>query len=73
MVIGFVQAAERARSPAILQLFPVTLAYGKGPFLQFCLNALVELIYVNVSVTCLLTSNSVIQRTSSFSAYCGAS
>ncbi|KAF9483706.1 aldolase [Pholiota conissans] len=39
MVIGLVQAAERARSPAILQLFPITLAYGKGPFLQFCLNA----------------------------------
>ncbi|KAJ7223156.1 aldolase [Mycena pura] len=38
-VIGLVRAAERNRSPAILQLFPVTLAYGKGPFLQFCLNA----------------------------------
>ncbi|KAL5513451.1 hypothetical protein ACEPAH_3850 [Sanghuangporus vaninii] len=38
-VIGLVRAAERKRSPAILQLFPVTLAYGGGPFLQFCLNA----------------------------------
>ncbi|KAF7307677.1 Aldolase [Mycena kentingensis (nom. inval.)] len=38
-VIGLVRSAERNRSPAILQLFPVTLAYGKGPFLQFCLNA----------------------------------
>ncbi|KAF9267218.1 aldolase [Marasmius fiardii PR-910] len=38
-VIGLVRAAERLRSPALLQLFPVTLAYGKGPFLQFCLNA----------------------------------
>ncbi|KAL5536636.1 hypothetical protein ACEPAF_459 [Sanghuangporus sanghuang] len=38
-VIGLVRAAERKRSPAILQLFPVTLAYGGGPFLQFCINA----------------------------------
>ncbi|OBZ71692.1 putative fructose-bisphosphate aldolase [Grifola frondosa] len=38
-VIGLVRAAERCRSPAIIQMFPVTLAYGKGPFLQFCLNA----------------------------------
>ncbi|KAJ7285759.1 aldolase [Mycena rebaudengoi] len=38
-VIGLVRSAERNSSPAILQLFPVTLAYGKGPFLQFCLNA----------------------------------
>ncbi|CAD6585956.1 MAG: hypothetical protein CYPHOPRED_003346 [Cyphobasidiales sp. Tagirdzhanova-0007] len=38
-VIGLVRAAEAARSPAIIQLFPITLAYGKGPFLQFCLNA----------------------------------
>lgn len=38
-VIGLIRAAERSKSPAILQLFPVTLAYGKGPFLQFCLNA----------------------------------
>ncbi|KAJ3568560.1 hypothetical protein NP233_g5626 [Leucocoprinus birnbaumii] len=36
--IALVRAAERSRSPAILQLFPVTLMYGKGPFLQFCLN-----------------------------------
>ncbi|ESK95420.1 fructose-bisphosphate [Moniliophthora roreri MCA 2997] len=38
-VIGLVRAAERLKSPALLQLFPVTLAYGKGPFLQFCLDA----------------------------------
>jgi len=36
--IALVRAAERARSPAILQLFPVTLAYGKGPLLQLCLD-----------------------------------
>ncbi|THG98364.1 hypothetical protein EW145_g7439 [Phellinidium pouzarii] len=38
-VIGVVRAAERKKSPAIIQIFPVTLDYGKGPFLQFCLNA----------------------------------
>ena len=38
-VIGLVRSAERTNSPAILQLFPITLEYGKGPFLQFCLNA----------------------------------
>ena len=38
-VIGLIRAAERKRSPAILQLFPITLAYGGGAFLQFCLNA----------------------------------
>ncbi|KAI0775508.1 aldolase [Trametes elegans] len=38
-VIGLVRAAERCRSPAILMMFPVTLAFGKGPWLQFCLNA----------------------------------
>lgn len=36
--IALVRAAERTRSPAILQMFPVTLAYGKGPFLRFCLD-----------------------------------
>ncbi|KZV61640.1 aldolase [Peniophora sp. CONT] len=36
--IALVRAAERNKSPAILQLFPVTLAYGKGPFLRFCLD-----------------------------------
>ena len=41
-VIGLVRSAERKKSPAILQLFPVTLAYGGGPFLQFCLNACVD-------------------------------
>ena len=39
--IGLVRAAERARSPAIRQLFPVTLEHGKGPFLRFCLDVLV--------------------------------
>ncbi|KAI5891590.1 aldolase [Schizophyllum commune H4-8] len=39
MVIALVRAAEQARSPAIIQMFPITLAYGKGPFLQFCLDA----------------------------------
>ncbi|EJD00009.1 aldolase [Fomitiporia mediterranea MF3/22] len=38
-VIGLVRAAERKQSPAIIQFFPVTLAYGGAPFLQFCLNA----------------------------------
>ena len=38
MARGLVRAAERAKSPAILQLFPVTLAYGQGPFLQYCLD-----------------------------------
>ncbi|KAI5119147.1 hypothetical protein M0805_005226 [Coniferiporia weirii] len=37
-VIGLVRAAERKRSPAIVQIFPITLEYGKGPFLQFCLD-----------------------------------
>ncbi|THU80438.1 aldolase [Dendrothele bispora CBS 962.96] len=36
--IALVRAAERLRSPAILQLFPITLMYGGGPFLQFCLT-----------------------------------
>ncbi|KAG6902385.1 hypothetical protein C0995_000590 [Termitomyces sp. Mi166 len=38
MAFALVRAAERCRSPAILMLFPVTLAYGKGPFLRFCLD-----------------------------------
>ncbi|KAF8151782.1 ketose-bisphosphate aldolase [Crassisporium funariophilum] len=38
MAVALVRAAERSRSPAILQLFPITLAYGKGPFLRFCLD-----------------------------------
>ncbi|KAI0823197.1 aldolase [Trametes gibbosa] len=38
-VIAVVRAAEKCRSPAIIMLFPVTLAFGKGPFLQFCLKA----------------------------------
>lgn len=36
-VIGLIRAAERQNSPAILQLFPITLKYGGGPFLKFCL------------------------------------
>jgi len=36
--IATVRAAERMKSPAILQLFPITLKYGGGPFLQFCLD-----------------------------------
>ncbi|EIW66298.1 hypothetical protein TREMEDRAFT_65569 [Tremella mesenterica DSM 1558] len=36
--IGLVRAAERTKSPAILQLFPITLKYGQGEFLQFCLD-----------------------------------
>ncbi|KAJ1542738.1 hypothetical protein HK405_009768 [Cladochytrium tenue] len=38
-VIGLIRAAERTRSPAILQLFPVTMHYGGAPFLRFCLDA----------------------------------
>ncbi|KAJ4474363.1 ketose-bisphosphate aldolase [Lentinula aciculospora] len=37
-VIALVRSAERMVSPAMIMLFPITLAYGKGPFLQFCLN-----------------------------------
>ncbi|KAJ3844125.1 ketose-bisphosphate aldolase [Lentinula raphanica] len=37
-VVALVRSAERMSSPAMIMLFPVTLAYGKGPFLQFCLN-----------------------------------
>ncbi|KAF8742566.1 hypothetical protein AX14_003600 [Amanita brunnescens Koide BX004] len=36
--IALVRAAERARSPAMLLLFPVTLMYGGGPFLRLCLD-----------------------------------
>jgi fructose-bisphosphate aldolase class II len=36
--IGLVRAAERQKSPAILQLFPITVKYGGGPFLQMCLD-----------------------------------
>ncbi|KAF5390957.1 hypothetical protein D9757_003962 [Collybiopsis confluens] len=38
-VIALVRSAERMKSPAMIMLFPITLEYGKGPFLQFCLNA----------------------------------
>ncbi|TYJ55253.1 hypothetical protein B9479_004083 [Cryptococcus floricola] len=38
MALALVRAAERSKSPAILQLFPITLASGGGPFLQYCLT-----------------------------------
>ncbi|OWZ31296.1 tagatose-bisphosphate aldolase [Cryptococcus neoformans] len=38
MAVALVRAAERNKSPAILQLFPVTLAAGGGPLLQYCLD-----------------------------------
>jgi len=38
MAIGLVRAAERQKSPAILQLFPTTVKYGGGPFLRMCLD-----------------------------------
>ncbi|WWC92341.1 uncharacterized protein L201_007296 [Kwoniella dendrophila CBS 6074] len=38
MAKALVRAAERNKSPAILQLFPITLQAGKGPFLQYCLT-----------------------------------
>jgi hypothetical protein len=37
-VVGLVRAAERFRSPVILQLFPVTLKYGGGEFLRLCID-----------------------------------
>ncbi|KAF8642449.1 hypothetical protein AX16_009489 [Volvariella volvacea WC 439] len=36
--IALVRAAERAHSPAIIQLLPDTVRYGRGPYLQFFLN-----------------------------------
>ncbi|GHJ88970.1 hypothetical protein NliqN6_5372 [Naganishia liquefaciens] len=36
--VALVRAAERAKSPAIMQLFPVTMHWGGEPFLAFCLN-----------------------------------
>ena len=45
-VIGLVRAAERCRSPAIILMFPVTLQFGKGPWLQFCLNAYAHLMII---------------------------
>jgi len=38
MAIGLVRAAEKLRSPAILQLFPLTLKYGQGELLRFCVD-----------------------------------
>ncbi|KAJ9480359.1 putative Fructose-bisphosphate aldolase (putative) [Pseudozyma hubeiensis] len=37
-VIALVRAAEASRSPALCQLFPVTMAQFGKPFLQFCLD-----------------------------------
>ncbi|CAO1613021.1 unnamed protein product [Parajaminaea phylloscopi] len=37
-VVAFVRAAEKARSPAILQMFPATLRQFGRPFLRFCLD-----------------------------------
>jgi fructose-bisphosphate aldolase class II len=36
--IGLVRAAERTKSPAILQLFPISLEYGGLPYLRFCVE-----------------------------------
>ncbi|RSH85320.1 hypothetical protein EHS25_005127 [Saitozyma podzolica] len=38
MALGLVRAAERAKSPAILQLFPITVKALGGEFLRFCLD-----------------------------------
>lgn len=37
-VIALVRAAEEARSPALCQLFPVTMAQFGKPFVKFCLD-----------------------------------
>jgi fructose-bisphosphate aldolase class II len=56
MVIGLVRAAERMKSPAILQLFPLTLEYGgaNGEFLQFCVEQWV-FCFLPISSSSLLT------------------
>jgi len=36
--VGLVRAAERARSPAILQLFPISLEYGGVAYLRYCVE-----------------------------------
>jgi hypothetical protein len=36
--VGLVRAAERAKSPAILQLFPISLEYGGVAYLRFCVD-----------------------------------
>ncbi|WWC72619.1 uncharacterized protein I206_106581 [Kwoniella pini CBS 10737] len=38
MAKGLVRAAERNKSPAILQLFPITLQAGGGALLQYCVK-----------------------------------
>lgn len=37
-VVAFVRAAEKARSPAMVQVFPATLSQFGKPFLRFCLD-----------------------------------
>lgn len=37
-VVALVRAAEASRSPALCQLFPVTMAQFGKPFLEFCLS-----------------------------------
>lgn len=39
-VIGTIRAAEKLRSPAIIEIFPVTLKYGGKPFLRASLSPL---------------------------------
>ena len=36
--VGLVRAAERAKSPAILQLFPISLEYGGVAYLRYCVE-----------------------------------
>ncbi len=36
--VGLVRAAERTRSPALLLIFPATLAYGGRAFLKYLLD-----------------------------------
>lgn len=38
-VIALIRAAEASRSPAILQLFPITMAQFGKEFVRFCINA----------------------------------
>ncbi|WOO82050.1 Putative fructose-bisphosphate aldolase [Vanrija pseudolonga] len=36
--LAFVRACEAKRSPGILQLFPITVKLGGGPFLRYCID-----------------------------------
>ncbi|KAL7422850.1 hypothetical protein Q5752_002146 [Cryptotrichosporon argae] len=38
MALALVRAAEAQQSPAILQLFPITVTHGGGEFLRYCLD-----------------------------------